>query len=238
MPSNPSLTLGGKIVAAAGALFLITSFLPYFRFCSTVLGNSTCANADAWDFALTKTASLLVILLLAEVVLVQVAKVKLPQEVTGFLGLGRLALAGLAALLVLAKLVVGQSVPEIEMPDFSGFGIDTSDIDYDMGFSRSIGLFLGLLFAIALVVGNVLRLNETPATQPQVPSGPPSGQWQQNQQFGQPGQPGQQFGQAGQPQWGHPAQPDQNQYPQDEPTRYVQPGPDGQFPQQPGNNGY
>ncbi|GAB3246669.1 hypothetical protein [Kineosporia babensis] len=224
--SSPTLTLGGKIVAAAGVLFLITSFLPYFRFCSTVMGSENCANGSAWDFTSTKIAALLVIVLVVEVVVVQLAKVKLPDGLGGLLNLGRLVVSAVAALLVGFKIAVGQSTPEIPtMPDMSSLGIDSSDFEFDMGFSRGIGIFLGLVFALALVAGNVLRLNEAAPAADANPGAGSAGPWnnQGGQQFqAQPGPYDQnQYGQNQQNQYGQ----NQNQYGQgqDQYGQYGQP---------------
>jgi len=163
----PSLTLGGKIVAVAGALFVVATFLPWYTFSFTGLGMSRSDSADAWDVTLPRLASLLVLVALAELILVQVVKVKLPGGVAALWPLGRLAGSGLAALLVLIELVKGQ---DVELPDTAGLAsisgglVDSSDLAIDASFGRGFGLFLGLALAIALVLGNVLRLSETPET--------------------------------------------------------------------------
>lgn len=92
MPSSSqSLTLGGKIVAGSGVLFLIASFLPWYSWSFKGLGMSQSGSASAWDVTLPKLAALLVILAVAEVIAVQVVNVKLPQSVSGLWPLGRLA---------------------------------------------------------------------------------------------------------------------------------------------------
>lgn len=110
MPSS-SLTSGGKVVIGAGVLFLICTLLPWYTVSVEGFGVSQTNSADAWDITLPKLAALLVILVLVEVILVQLVKVKLPQIPSGVLGFGRLAVSGLAALLVLVEVVKVRTFP-------------------------------------------------------------------------------------------------------------------------------
>ncbi len=217
MPTSPSLTLGGKVVLGAGALFLISSLLPWYSVSIKLLGNSKSDSANAWHFSLPKIAALLVIVLIAEVIVTQVANVKLPAAVTPSLwNLGRLGLSGLAALLVLIELIKGQDSGLNDAKDaaslLSGLG-GTGDLGLDISIGRGIGMFLGVICVLALVAGNFLRLKETPAS---VTDGRSQTPWTpQPQPQPQPGQ----FSQPDQPQYGTPNQPGQ----------YGQPG-EGQQP--------
>jgi hypothetical protein len=189
MPSSPSLTLGGKIVLGAGALFLISTFLPWYTVSVKALGTSQSDSANAWHFALPKIAALLVLVLLAEVIVTQVANVKLPTTPPGAWNLGRLALSGLAALLVLIELIKGQDSglddAKAAASVLSGLG-GTGDLGFDLSIGRGIGMFLGVIVVLALVAGTFLRLKETPA---QVTSGDrPQTPWGQHREPGATGQ--------------------------------------------------
>ena len=224
MPTtSPSLTLGGKIVAAAGLLFLVSTFLPWYSFSFEAFGVSDSSDANAWDIDLARVAALLVVVALAEVILTQVAKVRLPVG-PALLGLGRLAVSGLAALLVVIELVRGQ---DVDMPDTSGLenlsaGLGAEiDLGIEYSFGRSFGMFAGLLFVILLVAGNVLRLRETTAA----PANPinPGSQW------------GQQSHTPQQPPYGSPQpQYNENPYNDNQYGRPQQPGHDQQYPPQQG----
>ncbi|MCE0534815.1 hypothetical protein LWF15_04775 [Kineosporia rhizophila] len=227
MPTtSPSLTLGGKIVAAAGLLFLVATFLPWYSFTVKAFGTSNTSSANGWDVGLAKVAALLVFVALAEVIVTQVAKVRLPVS-PSLLGLGRLAVSGLAALLVLVELVKGQ---DLDMPDTSGLeslsaGLGAEvDLGIDYSFGRSFGMFAAVLFALLLVAGNVLRLRETPAL-----TGPGQYPGQGQQQFGHNPQqapysnPQQQYGNPQQAPYGSP----QQQYGND-PQQYNQQNQGGQ----------
>lgn len=226
MPTSPSLTLGGKVVLGAGALFLISSLLPWYSVSIKFLGQSQSDSANAWHFSLPKIAALLVIVLLAEVIVTQVATVKLPAAVpTGTWNLGRLGLSGLAALLILIELIKGQNSGLDDAKDaaslLSGLG-GSGDLGLDVHIGRGIGMFLGVICVLALVAGNFLRLKETPA--PVSSGGQSPAPWTPQPQPGQPTQPGAfdqagQFNPADQPQYGTPNQPNQ----------YGQPG-EGQQP--------
>jgi hypothetical protein len=229
MPTSPSLTLGGKVVLGAGALFLISSLLPWYSVSIKFLGQSQSDSANAWHFSLPKIAALLVIVVLAEVIVTQVANVKLPATVApSTWNLGRLGLSGLAALLILIELIKGQNSGVEDAKDAAGVlaGLGSSDLGLDLHVGRGIGMFLGVICVLALVAGNFLRLKETPAQV--TPGGQSQTPWTpqpQPGQFTQPTQPTQpgQFNQADGPQYGTPNQPNQ----------YGQPGEGQQPPYQP-----
>jgi len=138
MASSMPFTLGGRIVAASGVLFLVATFLPWHRTCVGVLDAEVCQVDNGWDTAFSGLAALLVLALLAELVVVQVLRIRVPEP--GGLDQARLRLAasGVSVALVLLQLLVG-----------------------DGNLNRSYGAVAGLLLALVLTYGNYLRRGES-----------------------------------------------------------------------------
>ena len=137
MASN-SLSKGGTVVVATGVVFLVDSFLPWFRECVKFLGTKACGSESAWGTGFSLLATLLVIALVAEVVAVQLLDQKLPPVGQFSWAQIRLVVAGIAAALVVIQFLVG-----------------------DHGVSRSYGIYLGILLVAGVVYGTLARNNET-----------------------------------------------------------------------------
>jgi hypothetical protein len=137
------LTLGGRIVAIAGLLFFIDSFLPWFRRCVDLgaFGGKICGSQSGWDRALSLLATLLVIALVVHVAL-ELAGTQLPPLGSITWAQVQLGVAAVAGLFVLLQFLIGVN-----------------------GLNRSFGAYLGLLLAAAIVYGAVLRYRE-PAVRP------------------------------------------------------------------------
>ncbi|MEN3361705.1 MAG: hypothetical protein V7637_5687 [Mycobacteriales bacterium] len=146
------LTLGGRIIAIAGLVFFIDSFLPWFKApCVDLgaLGGKICGQGthNAWNNAPSLIAVLLTVGLVALIV-VELAGNTLPPLGGITWAQVRLAAAGLAALLVLLQLLVGDSHA-----------------------TRAYGLYIGVVLAAVLVYGAFLLYREAPAAVP--PQGGP-----------------------------------------------------------------
>ena len=128
------ISLGGKIVAIAGLLFFIDSFLPWHRSCFEFLGTSSCGGENAWGTIFSLLATLIVIALVAEVLYVEGAGNSLAPVGSVTWDQIRLGAAALALALVVLQLIVG-----------------------DSGLDRAFGIFIGVVLAAAIVYGQFLR---------------------------------------------------------------------------------
>jgi drug/metabolite transporter superfamily protein YnfA len=140
------LTLGGRIVAIAGLLLFIDSFLPWFRACAELPailgGGKVCGGThNAWNNALSLIA-VLVALALVGLVLAELAGTELPALGTITWAQVQLIAGGVVALFVVLQVLIG-----------------------DSGASRSYGAYLGIVFAAALLYGTFLRSRE-PSSRP------------------------------------------------------------------------
>jgi hypothetical protein len=141
------------VILIAGAVMLIASFLAFHKISSSAIviggvrvgGGS--ASFNAWStghFLIATIPALLGILMAVEVALQAFAPgVRLPETVLGFTwNQIHLVFGFQATIMMLAFLI------------------------QDTGLDRGIGLYLMLIAAIALLVGAVLRMRETPAVPP------------------------------------------------------------------------
>jgi hypothetical protein len=149
------LTTADKVISISAILLLIASFLPWF-------GLDECGGAcdgNGWDVGFL-WAVLPVLLGLAMLAIVAIQAfspdTKLP-DLPFTWGQAMLGAGVLAAVLVLLKLLIGESV--------SGFGpVDGFDLD------RKYGLFIAAIAAIGLAVGGFLKMQEGETA---APTGPP-----------------------------------------------------------------
>lgn len=133
------LTTSDKIIAGSGILLFIAYFLPWFKVDFGPLGGSASASGGDVDF-LWSTLPMLIGLVMAGVVIAsKMFDVTLPSLPIPW-GQAHLALGGLAAVLVVLKLLIGEDPSEL--------------ID------RSYGLFLAAIAAIGLAVGGFLKFQE------------------------------------------------------------------------------
>jgi len=140
------LTTSDKIIAGSGILLFIAYFLPWFKV-DNGLGNSVNFSGGDVGFLWSTFPMLLGLIAAGVVIASKMFDVKLPELPIpwgqAFLGLG-----ALAALLVLLKLLIGESV----------FGFDLD---------RAFGLFIAAIAAIGLAAGGFLKFQEgddAPAT--------------------------------------------------------------------------
>lgn len=136
------LSLGDKVIAGSGLALLIFSFLPWFKFEFSGFGVSTSHTQNGWDYFFTGIVPVLLgLVMIAWVVATKLADVKLP-ELPVPAGLMLLGIGGLAALLVVLRLLIGG--------DDEGTGL----------LDRSFGLFLATLAALGLAGGGFLKFQE------------------------------------------------------------------------------
>jgi hypothetical protein len=136
--ANRELTTGGWIVAGTGGAFFIDSLIPWHRECVHLFTTKVCGSENAWGTPFSLLASVLAIVLLAEVIAVQLMDQTLPAVGTFSWSQIRLVAAGLMLGLVVIQLIVG-----------------------DHGVSRSFGVFIGLLLAAGMVYGTLVRNRES-----------------------------------------------------------------------------
>jgi hypothetical protein len=136
------LSTGDKVIAGSGILLFIAYFLPWFKvdfdfgFGSA---GSVSANGSDVGFLWSTFPMLLGLVMLGVVVASKLFDAKLPELPIPW-GQALLGIGGLAALLVVLKLLIGE---------------DPSDV-----VTRSYGLFIAALAAIGLAVGGFLKMQE------------------------------------------------------------------------------
>jgi len=141
------LSFGQKVFGGAGIVFLISTFLAWFTI-SLKGGLSTfrvSGSASGWDigFLWVRLPFFLVLAGLVVIGLQASGSANLAPKLTR--GINFLAVAALTTLLVVLKFLIGED-----------FGLGSGGIDV----SRGLGLYLGLLAAIALVGGGALLFME------------------------------------------------------------------------------
>jgi hypothetical protein len=136
------LTTSDKVVCGSAIALLIFSFLPWYGLAG--------GSRNGWDYFLFGIIPVLLgLVMLAQVAITRFSpQTKLPTVPMGW-GQVHLILGGIAALLVLIKLAIGDSV--------SVFGLGSVDLD------RKVGIFLALLAGIGLAVGGYLKFQEEKA---------------------------------------------------------------------------
>jgi hypothetical protein len=222
------------VIAAAGLIAFICTFLPWWSFSQA--GQS--GSINAWDQTSDGTSTngttvngplaylpmlLLLILGIVTVVRALAAARLLPGKPFNYVGIG---VGGLAALLVIVRWAT------LWKPEgYTGGGI-----------SAGYGLYLGLICGLVVVGVSIWAMRQAPAMGAPVfggfPGQQPYGQPQYPQQpYGQPQYPQQPYGQQPQPgqpqpQYGQPQYQQQPQQPYGQP-QYQQPPQQPQYPQQP-----
>lgn len=132
------LSTGDKVIGGSGIALLLFSFLPWFRV--SFLGQSFSQNG--FDYFFTGIVPVLLgLAMVGWIVGTKLAGVELP-ELPVPEGLMLLVMAGLAALLVIFRFLIGA-------------GDDPADV-----LDRSFGLFLSVLAVLGLVGGAFLRFQE------------------------------------------------------------------------------
>ena len=143
------LSQGDQIIGASGILLLIFSFLPWFKI-EIDLGpfGGGSATANGWDYFLTGIVPVLLgLIMIAHVAITNFSpQTKLPTLPVTW-GQVHMGLGGLAAVLVILRLLIGEDDPV----------------------KRSYGLFLAALAALGLAVGGFFKMKE-----PERTSAPPT----------------------------------------------------------------
>jgi hypothetical protein len=136
------LTLGEKVIAASGIVFLIAMFLPWWGLDLAEFG--TYSNSG-WDYFLTGILPLLIIVaMVAQVAVSRFTTTELPAPPLPWNQLHLIGGAVVAALLVL-RVIIGSS---------NGSGVFETDLD------RMYGLWIAVLAAIGVGVGGFLKSKE------------------------------------------------------------------------------
>ncbi len=137
------LSTGDKVIAGSGIVLFISSFLTWFKYDYSGFGISRSITQNGWDYFWTGGLPVLLGLLLIGYIVVTklVEGVELPELPVGW-PIVVLGTAGLAALLVLIRLLVGGD-----------------DQGTDL-LKRSFGLFIAVLAVIGLAAGAFLKFQE------------------------------------------------------------------------------
>jgi hypothetical protein len=131
------LTQGEKVIAGSAIALFVFSFLPWYGI--TFLGHS--ASRNGWDYFLFGTIPvLLAIAMVAVIAISRFSETQLPDPPLPW-GQIHLIAGGIAAVLVLLKLLIGDSVATINL-------------------DRKFGIYLSLLAAIGLAAGGYLKSRE------------------------------------------------------------------------------
>jgi len=147
------LSLGDKVLAGSGIALFIFSFFPWFEW--SAFGYS--ATQNGWHFFMTGIIpTLLGLVLVAWVVATKVADVDLP-ELPIPEGLLLLIIGGLAAVLVVLRLLIG------------GDDAGTDVLD------RTFGMFLATIAALGLAGGGFLKFQESGGEMPNKSGGSSGG---------------------------------------------------------------
>ncbi|MGI8795267.1 MAG: hypothetical protein ACR2IR_01540 [Acidimicrobiia bacterium] len=137
------LTTGDRIVAISAIVFLIAMFLPWYGLDSD-FGD---ANRNGFDYFFFGWIPLLLALAMAvQIALARFTTTEMPKVGSLTWGQVHLILGGLAAVLVLLRLLITDSV--------SAFGVDLGDLD------RKFGLFVAMIAALGLVAGAFLKMQD------------------------------------------------------------------------------
>ena len=154
---------------ASVAVFFIATFLPWFTVSvggdsSGILGETDFPSANGWDagFFWSGIPLLLGLALLALMLIPVFAPDMSLPDLPPFLPV---ILGGVAAVLVLLKLLIGADVEGAGAAEAFGVSIDVS---------RSFGIFVALLAAIGMAVAGFLKMQEGVGSGPAgAPGAPP-----------------------------------------------------------------
>jgi hypothetical protein len=134
------LTLGDKVIGGSGVLLFIFSFFKWLGYSYSSLS----VSQSAWSFTLCWLAVIIGILLVGYVVL-KAMDVKLPALGGVTWNQVVLALAAIAFLFIVIKLIAGPSAHGVNL---SSIGVSKS---------RKVGIFLGAIASAGMVVGAYLN---------------------------------------------------------------------------------
>ncbi|HJR26194.1 MAG TPA: hypothetical protein VJ804_12030 [Acidimicrobiales bacterium] len=129
-----------RIIAVSGLVLFVSAFLPWFK--AEFAGFSDTGNGWDVSFVFGGLPALLGLLSAGVVLATKLGNATMP-DMPFSTGQAMLGVGGLAALLVVLKLLIGEDSP--------GFGVDVS---------RSWGLFVATIAALALAGGGYLAFQE------------------------------------------------------------------------------
>jgi energy-coupling factor transporter transmembrane protein EcfT len=143
------VTILDWIVVGAGLLAYISSFLPWYRADVSVLGIEQSATANAWNAGIGAWLPVLLLVVAGVVVLASTTGVRLPASKS-------LITLGLSMLAVIAILLRWMT-----FPDATGrrtLDMDNVNVEGLLAVSSGadVGLYIGLIAAIAAVVASFL----------------------------------------------------------------------------------
>lgn len=148
------LTTSDKVIAGSGLVLFIAYFLPWFKVDFGQFGRSASASGSDVGFLWSTFPMLIGLLLAGSVIATKLFDVKLPDMPVP-LGQIYLGLGGLAAVLVVLKLLIGEDPSEVV--------------------KRSFGLFIAAIAAIGLAAGGFLKFQEGDAAAPPPSAGSGAG---------------------------------------------------------------
>ena len=141
------LSPGDKVIGVSGLLLFVFAFLPWYG-----LGSY---SRNGWNYLFLGVVPVLLgLLMVATVVLTQLTDTKLPELPLPIATILLIA-GGLAALLVLLRLLFGDSY-DLGLGQLG----DTLGINSEVDLDRKFGLFLSFLAALGLVGGAFLKSKE------------------------------------------------------------------------------
>ncbi len=138
------LTIGDRVVAISAFVYLVAMFLPWYGLSNEFDYDASRNGFDYFFFGWIPL--LLALALVAQVAISRFSTTELPKVGSLTWGQVDLIAAGLAAVLVLLRLLISDSV--------SAFGVDLGDLD------RKFGLFIALLATLGLVAGAFLKMRD------------------------------------------------------------------------------
>ena len=145
------------VVVGTGLLAYIASFLPWYRADVSILGIERSATANAWNAGIGAWLPVLLLAVAGVVVLVSATAVRLPTSKS-------LITLGLSALAVIAILLRWMTFPD--SAGQSRLDMDNVDVEGLLAVSSGagVGLYVGLIAAIAAVVASFLTSRAAGAT--------------------------------------------------------------------------
>jgi hypothetical protein len=146
------LTQSDKVIGVSAIALFIFSFLPWYGKFS--------GSRNGWDYFLFGVIPVLLgIIMLAQIAIVRFSSTKLP-DIPITWGQVHLIAGGLAALLVLLKLIIGDKV---------GGGTVLGTHIPSISLDRKYGIFLSLIAALGLVAGAYMKTQEPAEAAPPAP---------------------------------------------------------------------
>jgi hypothetical protein len=144
------LTQSEKVIAGSAIALFIFSFTPWYGKLS--------ASRNGWDYFLFGVIPvLLAVIMVAQIAMVRFSSAKLPEIPISWPQVHLIA-GGLAAFLVLLKLIIGDKVEATVLGTHFSATLD-----------RKYGIFLSLIAALGLVAGAYMKSQEPAEATPPTP---------------------------------------------------------------------